>query len=104
MDYLRVSDVGSAPLHATDRQSVSVDYAHVALARNKALQAFTRVEPPTGSDAERIAHLESGVQELSDAVLALVGVLTELVSGLDQRDVHVVGYPNEEALTGKRPG
>lgn len=102
MDYLKVSDAGSSPLHAAEHQSVSVDYGHVAQARNKALQAFSRIEQPSGTKTERIEHLESSVRELGDAVLALVGVLTELVSGLDQRDVHVVGYPSEDALMARR--
>ena len=102
MDYLTVSrGGGTEPMHADQPCSVPVDYAHVALARAKALQAFTRARS-TGGTEDRVAALEGSVRELSDAVLALVAVLTELVSGLEERDLHVVGYPAEgdEAVEG----
>lgn len=95
MDYLTVSrGGGTEPMHADEQCSVPVDYAHVALARGKALQAFARART-AGSAEERLAALEGSVRELSDAVLALVAVLTELVSGLEERDLHVIGYPAE---------
>ena len=104
MDYLTVSrGGGTEPMHADEPCSVPVDYAHVALARAKALQAFARTGAGGGATAEdRIAALEGSVKELSDAVLALVAVLTELVSGLEERDLHVIGYPVEgdEAVEG----
>jgi hypothetical protein len=103
MDYLTVSrGGGTEPMHADEPCSVPVDYAHVALARAKALQAFTRAGGAGQPDADRIAALEGSVKELSDAVLALVAVLTELVSGLEERDLHVIGYPAEgdEAVEG----
>jgi hypothetical protein len=104
MDYLTVSrGGGTEPMHADQPCSVPVDYAHVALARAKALQAFARAGATSGAAPEqRIAALEGGIKELSDAVLALVAVLTELVSGLEERDLHVVGYPAEgdEAVEG----
>jgi hypothetical protein len=103
MDYLTVSrGGGTEPMHADQPCSVPVDYAHVALARAKALQAFARTGAAGRPDEERIAALEGSVKELSDAVLALVAVLTELVSGLEERDLHVIGYPAEgdEAVDG----
>ncbi len=103
MDYLTVSrGGGTEPMHADEPCSVPVDYAHVALARAKALQAFTRAGGAGQPAEERIAALEGSVKELSDAVLALVAVLTELVSGLEERDLHVIGYPAEgdEAVDG----
>jgi hypothetical protein len=102
MDYLTVSrGGGTEPMHADEPCSVPVDYAHVALARAKALQAFARAAS-TGATEDRVAALEGSVRELSDAVLALVAVLTELVSGLEERDLHVIGYPAEgdEAVEG----
>jgi hypothetical protein len=96
MDYLTVSrGGGTEPMHADLPCSVPVDYAHVALARAKALQAFARSGNRGGSLEDRVAALEGGVRELSDAVLGLVAVLTELVSGLEERDLHVIGYPSE---------
>jgi hypothetical protein len=103
MDYLTVSrGAGTEPMHAEKPCSVPVDYAHIALARAKALQAFARAEAGPGATEDRVAALEGSVRELSDAVLALVAVLTELVSGLEERDLHVVGYPSEgdEAVAG----
>lgn len=102
-DYLTVSrGSGTEPMHADLDCSVPVDYAHVALARAKALQAFARSGDRGRSTEDRVAALEGSVQELSDAVLALVAVLTELVSGLEERDLHVIGYPSEgdEAVDG----
>ena len=96
MDFLTVSrGGGTEPMHADQQCSVPVDYTHIALARAKALQAFTRAKAGAATDAGRIAALEGSVQELSDAVLALVAVLTELVSGLEERDLHIIGYPAE---------
>src|ERR687886_32310 len=104
MDFLTVSrGGGTEPMHADQQCSVPVDYAHVALARAKALQAFARARGAAGQAPEdRVAALEGSVRELSDAVLALVAVLTELVSGLEERDLHVIGYPAEgdEAVEG----
>lgn len=103
MDYLTVSrGAGTEPMHAEKPCSVPVDYAHIALARAKALQAFTRAGAGTGGAEDRVAALEGSVRELSDAVLSLVAVLTELVSGLEERDLHVIGYPAEgdEAASG----
>lgn len=103
MDYLTVSrGGGTEPMHADTPCSVPVDYAHVALARAKALQAFTRAGAGAAATEDRLAALEGSVKELSDAVLALVAVLTELVSGLEERDLHVIGYPAEgdEAVEG----
>ena len=98
MDYLKVSDAGTAPLHPAAPQSVAVDYGRVVQARTCALQAFSAVERPSGSTEERLADREGSVQALGEAVLALVGVITEVVSGLDQRDVHVVNYPAEQTF------
>ena len=96
MDFLTVSrGGGTEPMHADQQCSVPVDYTHIALARAKALQAFTRARSGEGAAEHRVAALESSVQELSDAVLALVAVLTELVSGLEERDLHIIGYPSE---------
>jgi hypothetical protein len=96
MDYLTVSrGDGTEPMHAAEQCSVPVDYAHIASARAKALQAFARAGNRGRSAEDRITALEGSVQELSDSVLALVAVLTELVSGLEERDLHVVGYPSE---------
>ena len=95
VDYLKVSETGDAPYHPADGASVAVNYEHIALARAKALQAFTRLQLSSETDTERIEGLEASVKELSDAVVALVNLLTEVVSGLDQRDVHVVNYPEE---------
>jgi len=103
MDYLTVSrGGGTEPMHAEKPCSVPVDYAHIALARAKALQAFTRAGVASGSAEDRVVALEGSVRELSDAVLSLVAVLTELVSGLEERDLHVIGYPAEsdEAVAG----
>jgi hypothetical protein len=96
VDYLKVSETGDAPYHAVDGASVAVNYEHIQLARGKALQAFSRVRLATESDTQRIERLEASVTELSDSVIALVNLLTEVVSGLDQRDVHVVNYPEEQ--------
>lgn len=96
MDFLTVSRGSETePMHADEPCSVPVDYAHIALARAKALQAFARTGSGAGATQDRLAALESSVKELSDALLALVAVLTELVSGLEERDLHIVGYPVE---------
>lgn len=96
MDYLKVSETGDAPYHPADGHSVAVNYEHIALARSMALRASTRVQAAAESDAQRIERLEAGVRELSDSVVALVNLLTEVVSGIDQRDIHVVNYPEEQ--------
>ena len=96
VDYLKISETGAAPYHPVDGGSVAVNYEHVALARGKALQASTRVQAASESDAQRIERLEAGVRELADSVVALVNLLTEVVSGLDQREIHVVNYPEEQ--------
>lgn len=97
--YLKVSEAGDAPYHPENGASVAVNYEHIAVARSRALRAFARAQQPAEDDAARIVNLEAGVRELSDSVVALVNLLTEIVSGIDQRDVHVVNYPDEQAYS-----
>src|SRR4051794_29859828 len=103
MDYLTVSrGAGTEPMHADEPCSVPVDHPPLPLPRARALRASARAGGARGGTEDRAGALEGGVRELGDAVLSLVAVLTELVPGLEERDLHVSGYRGEgdEAVEG----
>ncbi|WP_449281235.1 hypothetical protein [Leucobacter sp.] len=82
MTYLEIGLESPAVSLANDpNRVVSIDYEHVSLA---------------GTLATRAAEAESAtpaVKELADAVHSLVGVLTELCSGLHHGRINLHNYP-----------